>query len=202
MTYHQPFQVVGFHSCDKEVGLKVLNGEMDLKASENTWDWLGSGIYFWEQNPGRALEYANESAAGTQKNRIRITTPFVIGSVIELGKCLNLVEPDSLNVVKDAYSTLIQLYAETNKNMPVNKGARRELDCAVIKHVHKYFKAKGLQPYDTVRCAFQEGGEIYKGSNFTDRLHIELCVINKDMIKGYFLPRPIHAFNPHLKNAA
>lgn len=47
-----------------------------------------------------------------------------------------------------------------------------------------------------------EERQIYKGSNFTDRLHIELCVINKDMIKGYFLPRPIHTFNPHLKIAA
>ncbi len=72
MTYHQPFQTAGFHSCDKEVGLRVLNGEMDLKPSENSWDWLGSGIYFWEQNPGRALEYANESALGKQKNKIRL----------------------------------------------------------------------------------------------------------------------------------
>ena len=69
MIYHQPFQVVGFHSCDKEVGMKVLNGEMDLNPSENPWDWLGSGIYFWEQNPDRALEYANESAAGCHKQR-------------------------------------------------------------------------------------------------------------------------------------
>lgn len=30
MTYYQPFQTIGFHSCDKEVGLKVLNGEMGL----------------------------------------------------------------------------------------------------------------------------------------------------------------------------
>lgn len=29
MAYHQPFQVIGFHSCDKEVGIKVLNGELD-----------------------------------------------------------------------------------------------------------------------------------------------------------------------------
>ena len=202
MIYHQPFQVVGFHSCDKEVGLKVLNGEMDLNPSGNPWDWLGSGIYFWEQNPDRALEYANESAAGMQKNKIRITTPFVIGTVIELGKCLNLVEPHSLGVVKEAYDELTLAYTETNRNLPVNKGARRDLDCTVIKYVHEYIKANGIQPYDTVRCAFQEGGEIYKGSNFTDRLHIELCVINKDMIKGYFLPRPIHTFNPHLKIAA
>ena len=160
MTYHQPFQVAGFHSCDKEVGLKVLNGEMDLNLSVNPWDWLGGGI------------------------------------------CLNLLESGSLAVVKKGYDLLVEKYAELNKNIPFNKGPRRELDCAVISYVHELVAEKGFQPYDSVRSAFQEGGEIYKGSNFTDRLHIELCVINKDMIKGYFLPRPIDAFNPHLRIAA
>ncbi|MBS1663599.1 MAG: hypothetical protein JST68_21330 [Bacteroidetes bacterium] len=168
MTYYQPFQVTGFHSCDKDVGLKVLNGEMDLKPSENSWDWLGSGIYFWEQNPGRALLYANESAEGKQKNKTRIVTPFVLGAVIELGHCLNLVEHDSLETVKHAYNKLSELYLKAGRDMP----------------------------------AFLEGGPIYTGASFTDRLHIELCVINKELIKGYFLPRPIPQFNPNLKKAA
>jgi hypothetical protein len=202
MTYHQPFQIAGFHSCDKEVGLKVLNGETDLNPSENPWDWLGHGIYFWEQNPGRALLYANESAEGKQKNKTRIATPFVLGGIIELGKCLNLLESESLAVVKQAYDRLVKTYAQTSREMPVNKGARRELDCAVIRSVHEVARVKGVSPYDTVRSAFQEGHALYEGSNFTDRLHVELCVINKEMIKGYFLPRPIDRFNPNLKKAA
>lgn len=202
MTYRHPFQAVGFHSCDKQVGLKVLNGEMDLNPSNNSWDWLGSGIYFWEQNPGRALQYANESAEGKQKNKTQIVTPFVLGAVIELGHCLNLVEHDSLNNVRIGYHLLATLHLGAGIEMPVNKGARRELDCAVIKCIHGYRKLRGLQPYDTVRSAFHEGGEIYQGANFTNRLHIELCVINNDLIKGYFLPRPIRRFNPHLKSAA
>jgi len=62
LPHHQPFTVIGFHSCDKEVGIKVLNGNDELLPSKNSWDWLGEGIYFWEQNPIRALEYAEESA--------------------------------------------------------------------------------------------------------------------------------------------
>src|SRR6185369_9057757 len=110
MAYHQPFQITGFHSCDKEVGLKVLNGREPLDASTNDWDWLGEGIYFWEQNPVRALEYAEESAVGIQYNRKRIRTPFVIGAIIELGHCLNLVEPTSLQIVKQAFESLKQAH--------------------------------------------------------------------------------------------
>ena len=84
--YHQPIQVAGFHSCDREIGLRILNGKADLIMSKNAWDWLGPGVYFWEQNPGRALEYAIEVANGHQKNNGSIKTPFVIGAIIELGK--------------------------------------------------------------------------------------------------------------------
>lgn len=76
MAYHQPFQITAFHSCDKEVGLKVLNGDMSLLPSNNSWDWLGRGVYFWEQNPGRALEYAIECAQGKQKNKTPIKRPL------------------------------------------------------------------------------------------------------------------------------
>ena len=30
----------------------------NLNSSENDYDWLGSGIYFWEEGPKRALEWA------------------------------------------------------------------------------------------------------------------------------------------------
>ncbi|MDR0274008.1 MAG: hypothetical protein LBI48_01440 [Burkholderiaceae bacterium] len=43
----QPGLILGFHGCDREVGLAVLNGrEQHLKPSEKAFDWLGSGVYF------------------------------------------------------------------------------------------------------------------------------------------------------------
>lgn len=199
MAYHQPFEIAAFHSCDREVGLRILNGEDDLIASDNVWDWLGPGIYFWEQNPGRALEYAIECAVGRQKNKTRIKTPFVIGAVIELGNCLNMLEPGSIDIVKEAHAELIETCNKNGAFIPANKGAIRKLDCAVIRYVHKTAEEKGFPCYDTVRSAFNEGSQIYPDSNFYDRLHIEICVRNASLIKGYFLPRPISEFNPYLK---
>jgi hypothetical protein len=198
LAYHQPFQITGFHSCDREVGLRILNGDDELRVSTNPWDWLGPGVYFWEQNPARALEYAIEVAKGAQKNSGPIKTPFVIGAIIELGNCLNLIEPNSINIVKQAHTSLEQLINDSGQKMPVNKGANRKLDCAVIQMVHETNKRLDIPVYDTIRSAFIEGDEIYPGSNFTERLHIEICVINTSLIKGYFLPRPIKEFNPYL----
>lgn len=198
MSYYNPYEVLAFHSCDKEVGLRVLNGQDNLIMSDNTWDWLGNGIYFWEQNPLRAVEYANECAAGTQKNKTRIKTPFVLGATIRLGNCLNLLEPQSVVALNEAYQGLAALYNATGRKLPVNAGANRKLDCAVIKYVHETTRQKGHPPYDTVRCAFSEGEPVFPGSNFSTRLHIEICVINPAMIQGYFLPRPIKQFNQAL----
>ena len=198
MPHHHPFSVIGFHSCDKSVGIAVLNGTDDLKQSTNAWDWLGHGIYFWEQNPERALEYARENAEGTQFNKKKINTPFVIGAHIELRNCLNLVENNSLKILAEAYKGLVKLIREAGQPMPVNKGNNKALDCAVIQYIHQSNKVQGLPMYDTVRCAFQEGEEAYPGATASQRLHIQVCVLNPECIRGYYLPRPLEVFNPHL----
>jgi hypothetical protein len=201
LAYHQPFQITGFHSCDKELGMRLLNGSDELRPSDNPWDWLGSGIYFWEQNPQRALTYAVEGAQQQQKFSGKIKTPFVIGAIVELGNCLNLIEPNSINIVKEAHGKLLGTMENSGEKMPANNGANRQLDCAVIKYVHETNKKLGATAYDTIRSPFQEGGPIYEGANFTDRLHIEICVRDPAMIKGYFLPRPVEEFNPYMNSS-
>ncbi|XZF13047.1 hypothetical protein ACTHGU_14770 [Chitinophagaceae bacterium MMS25-I14] len=198
MHDYQPFSVIGFHSCDKEVGLKVLNGADNLIPSENKWDWLGHGIYFWEQDAERALEYAIENAQGKQFNKTPAKTPFVLGAIVDLGNCLNLVESESLKILSAAHNGLHEVIAKTGIKMPVNKKDNRRLDCAVIQYIHESNKKEGKLPYDTVRCAFPEGENVYPGASITSRLHIQVCVLNPACIKGFFLPRPLKKFNPYL----
>ena len=110
-----------------------------------------------------------------------------------------MLEPISIDVVRNAHDWLVETCNKNDKSIPVNKGAIRKLDSSVIKCVHQYTKDKGLRPYDTVRSAFNEGSQIYPYSNFYDRLHIEICVRNPGLIKSYFLPMPTIEFNPYLK---
>ena len=91
-----------------------------------------------------------------------------------------------------------ELFDLLGVDMNVNKGPNRLLDCAVIQYIHESNKQSGIPPYDTIRSSFNEGGSVYPTSNFTNRLHIEICVINPNQIKGYFLPRPVYKFNPYL----
>jgi len=53
--------IIGFHGCDETVRNRVVSekGEI-LKPSENRYDWLGNGIYFWENNYERAFQFAKD----------------------------------------------------------------------------------------------------------------------------------------------
>lgn len=199
MPQHRPFYVMGFHGCDREVGLNVINGRIQLQPSKNKWDWLGEGIYFWEHNPLRALEYAIESSTRKQFNKTPIQTPFVVGAIIELGNCLNLIEPESLEVLREAYTGLTEIFKDAGKLLPKNDRGNRKLDSAVFEHLHISRKDDSSPPFDTIRCAFSEGNPIYPGANFTARLHMELCVLNHNLIQGYYLPYPLKKYNPFLQ---
>jgi hypothetical protein len=199
LSLSNPFQVIGFHSCDKKTGLAALNGSTELLQSDNPWDWLGKGIYFWELNPSMALDYAIRTASGEQRNAKRINTPFVIGAVINLGVCLNLLDLEALSILRAAHSEIERIYKEAGKPMPTNQENIHKLDCTVFRHIHKSRKENSLPDYDTVRCAFQEDKPIYEGTSITSKLHIQISVLNPQMIQGYFLPRPFDRYNPYLQ---
>lgn len=58
----------------------------------------GWGIYFWENDPARGLEWA---ASGKKNGKIK--RPDVVGAIIDLGLCLDLTTRTGLEEVQLAY---------------------------------------------------------------------------------------------------
>jgi hypothetical protein len=52
--------VIGFHGCERRVRDQLLMNPNDYKISQKPFDWLGHGLYFWENNYDRALEWATD----------------------------------------------------------------------------------------------------------------------------------------------
>lgn len=186
--------VLGFHGCDKSVRDAVVNGE-NLVKSTNTYDWLGNGFYFWENNEERAFQWAQNLASNPKS---KVTAPSVLGAVIDLGNCLDLMSNSSVTTLQLGYNFLKSSYEKTNTQMPENRNVGistdlllRPLDCAVIEKIHSITNNPryGLKPYDSVRGLFIEGNEVYPGSGFREKTHVQICVVNPNCIKGYFIPR-------------
>lgn len=79
--------------------MKILLKEDDFPPSHNDYDWLGPGIYFWEDNLDRAWDHARTS----YRPQIGIETPFVLGATLELGVCLDLLDQEWIDYLQDTY---------------------------------------------------------------------------------------------------
>lgn len=188
-----PNLLLAYHGCDKLVGLKILEskGKLHLQKSSNKYDWLGSGIYFWENSYERALLFAQEAKERKHLTQGRINEPFVIGAVIDLGFCLNLLDSLFINELKKAYDCIIIAGTPLLKNEISESGyfMKRDLDCAVIETLHTLRSIEEQKSFDSVRAVFVEGKELYPSAGFRDKNHIQICIRNPNCIKGYFYPQ-------------
>ncbi len=120
----------------------------------------------------------------------------MLGAVIELGNCLDLLDQKYINFLALAYEEMKQDLVSQGLPLPENSKfypndfdfKKRELDCAVIRYAHKLAEKQG-EKFDSVRAAFWEGEEIYPGAAFRKSNHIQIAIRNLDCIKGVFLPR-------------
>ena len=188
MYENLPNLVLAFHGCDYTTYENVLIRHENLKASDNKYDWLGNGMYFWENSYQRAYDWA--------KSNPKYDKPAVLGAVIDLGYCLNLTDYHSADVLKRGYNMLKEKYDILGEKLPENRKVSkvgdillRDLDCAVIQQIHQYNKENGFKAYDSVRGVFLEGERVYPDAGFRTKTHIQLCILNPNCIKGFFSPR-------------
>ena len=186
-----PGLIIGFHGCEKFIRDAVVSGNTKLKTSENKHDWLGSGFYFWQNNYERALDFANNPPG---KKEIR--KPAVLGAVLSLGNCLDLMDKKYIELVSMSYKNLVNSATSENIKLPRNKSLNdskdlvlRELDCSVIEYLHKRLNTTNTPPFDSTRGVFIEGSPIYENAGFHEKTHIQICVRNPNCIKGFFIPR-------------
>ncbi|WP_164469701.1 hypothetical protein [Aliarcobacter cryaerophilus] len=193
MYSSRPSYVFGFHGLDETIGLKILNNETSFKHSNNDYDWLADGIYFWENNYQRAKDYAVEAR---KRNPAKIKKPFVLGTILDLKNCLDLLDQKNIDFLHEVYRLLKQDFKAEGISLPKNKPfgkkdfdfMNRQLDCSVIRYAHQIAKERGIF-FDSVRAAFLEGRKLYPHAGFRKHNHIQIAILNPNCIKGVFLPR-------------
>ena len=196
--------IIGFHGCDISVRDKLLTNPADIRISTKPYDSLGHGLYFWENNFERAMQWAED-----KKKRGQIEYPAVIGAVLNLGYCCDFLETRFINTLNIHYKLMASRYDSDRRQIPSNKDLAtdkykdsllRERDCAAIEFMHQEIysqtrsdiEKKGLsrfRPFDSVRGAFTEGGPAFDGAGLHAKTHIQICVRNMNCIRGFFLPR-------------
>ena len=211
----RPNLVIGFHGCDKTTSESLLKNTNSIEKSQKPHDWLGHGIYFWENNLQRAWDWAKD-----KENRGEIKEAAVVGAILHLGMCCDFMDSQSINLLNAYYKLMKINYEALDRQLPQNKDARRdfhkdklirELDCAVIEFMHEQIfdtyqqqvaenGYSNIKIFESTRGVFTEGGEAFPGSAIQTKNHVQICIRNLNCIKGFFLPREEQDFIAGLDN--
>ncbi len=186
--------VVGYHGCDRSLLERVVLRGDRLQPSDNAYDWLGKGVYFWENGMKRAGEFAE-----WKRQRGEIVEPAVIGAHIDLGRCFDLGDTGATGELPEVHARLVRQLRALGAEIPTNRRAGpddfdlvlRNLDCAVLNHAMAAYDAAdggGLR-FQTVRGVFVEGGPAFAGAGIHRKSHVQIAVRELGVILDYFVPR-------------
>lgn len=142
------------------------------QPSRNEYDWLGDGIYFWQDAPHRALEWAEEQH-GNQA--------AVLVSHIELVNCLDFLDVIAPRLLSAAYGNFVMDFQQTEQPLPEQKGKAHRLDCAVINHAVAFWN-KQENAIQSIRSAFREGFRVYEQSALFSHSHVQIAVLDSSVI--------------------
>lgn len=185
-----PGLIVGYHGCPKKVADAVISGKDVLYPSQSSYEWLGNGIYCWEDSYQRAHQWAKEQI----KKKEIDDEPAVIGVIFKPGNCLDLLDSKCIDMLDD-FACAINMAAKiAGVVLPKNKGLSHPYDCCLINWFHRQLKEYNKKPIDTVRAAFMEGKTIGNGAScLYKKSHIQWAICSEASIVGYFRPNIINS---------
>lgn len=172
--YHRT--IIGYHGTRKTVAMDIVSRAKSFKRSDNDDDWLGHGIYFWEYAPQQAWKWAQKRYKGDIA---------VLGSMIRLGNCFDLLEPSNAETLQKFYRQLKQETERAGRRLPKNVNAKKRLDCAVFEYAAALFKEEEQESADTITAVYvpTSGKErLWERSWLYHETHIQLCVRNPKCI--------------------
>lgn len=168
-------RVKGYHGTKRELAETIL--QVGFEKSRNEYDWLGDGVYFFQDAPARAMDWArdrfHDSAA-------------VVGALIRLEDCMDLLDIGWSQLLHDAYDSFLDAHKKANLPLPrQSKGAHR-LDREVINYLVGILAEKGV-PIKCVRGAFSEGGPVFPGSALIEKAHVQIAVRDTKLIERFWM---------------
>ncbi|MEK6703511.1 MAG: hypothetical protein AABZ53_14720 [Planctomycetota bacterium] len=190
--YHRT--VIGYHGTRLSVARQIVDLTGSFQKSSNPHDWLGTGVYFWEYAPKQAWLWAEQ----LRKSRKWTEPTAVVASMIRLGNCFDLLDPDNITELEWHYQQFARMVTGAGGKTPKNHNTKKYLDRAVFEFAYAAHKDQG-EPVDTCRAVYVPTSTALDGKNarvwtrswITRTSHIQLCVRDLSCILGSWLVKPI-----------
>ena len=182
--------VWGYHGTTQERADAIL-AHGQFRLSQNPWEWLGDGVYFWQDAPSRALQWGSEWAARTGEK------VAVLRARIRLGEgCLDLLDTDAAELIWE-YARHFGAKFPKGRPWPMNRSSgRHELDATFFNWVALALAGDGIA-VTSIRAAIAEGEPLFEGSPIRRRSHVQIAVREPkfrppDLCESPALTNPLH----------
>lgn len=197
--YHRT--IVGYHGTRLSTALGIVNRTRRFRVSQNRDDWLGHGVYFWEYAPQQAYWWAER-----RRKRQKWDEPIaILGSMIRLGFCFDLLDPYNVTYLREIYDAYRAAEAAAGRAIRENANHYKYLDCAVFQYAYAVVEnSEGQSSVDSARAVYVPTGDekrIWSRSWISNGAHIQICVRNPSCILGTWLHHPTNLEEPDAAEA-
>lgn len=153
------YQCIGYHGTEKEKADVIIASKKFIESNSGK-DWLGKGVYFFEDDIQQAINFVSKAR--------KVESYKIIKANIKSNKWLDLIKVEN-------YSELQVIAEELEKrNLSILK--KYKLNNAVI--IDFMYK---IEKFDVVSAVFEYNNKRIKNSNIMP-MQIQICVKNMDCI--------------------
>jgi len=158
-------RAIGFHGTSRDAVAHLL--ARDFQSSDQHFEWLGTGFYFWQDSPWRARQWAEE--------RFGVDAAVVVAR-IDLDSCLDLLNPRWQRELADADFDFVFQCVIEGQTIPENSDrGNHARDAATINWYCDRAAAIG-RVVRSVRAVFEEGEPIFEASKIRSKSHVQIAV--------------------------
>ncbi len=160
--------VRAYHAGDEHEIEKFIAGQPYMPSSYHSNNWLGNGLYFWENNPNKAEKWQIEKGKGA-----------ILECDIDTQNLLNLLEvSDSSDSFYEDAKTLSDKHQSKYSN---NRSSQNfQLDCRIFNE----YQRKVVGQFSGVRMAFYMGESVSIDGNIYTGQHIQICLWDHTAIQN------------------
>lgn len=163
--------VRGFHGTSSENVRKILSE--GFKPSRNKYDWLGDGVYFFQDAPERAWDWAK---------KMYTDKASVVCSEIRLENCMDFLDIQWSGVLADVYDSFLTEMKRAKIPLPTQSSGAHRLDREVINYAVGILAKRNIK-ISCVRAVFKEGRPIFPNSALFTLDHIQIAVRDTILIE-------------------
>jgi hypothetical protein len=164
--------VVGHHGTSQQIADQVLSG--GFLVSKNAYDWLGDGVYFWQNAPLRALSWATKTFG---------TDGVVIEADIEVRDFINLLDIEWMSWLADVHDQYLVELKEKGQAPPVQTERAHRLDREVINFGIEILEQSGHSVRGVIG-SFREGRPVFPNSALYSESHVQIAVRDLSLISN------------------